>query len=531
MTGFGRHRLRRRSRSVVALTVLLCAALVNVQPAQAEPVPGSGVTRAGEADPAKRPDTAFEPGVKLPGTQVIPGTDEKIAPLRTEMTPTEPKALAGANTGAGLSFPGGSSEKTGADARNYVCTPFITGSVYTGNDPTIGPFSDTYYTAGVQCNFWLEYMYGVSGAIDRTQYYDGEIGYVGSAFQGSGSAGTSAGAFEVQGDLYDGGRQIELIVELVMVASAPWAACDPIPGLRYLACDGLGTYQLHVVLGTGAYNTGLAPPVIRYVALGDSYSAGNGAPHSLDVPTAPDCRRSLQAYSFGIYRGLLPGDRGQPVPIDLPTHKACSGARFDHYNRTQPGAEREQRGWLSPQRTRLVTITLGGNDLGFTDRLTACFTGDCSGAPLLSTVDVDTMRLSLSILYGDIRRNMRADGRLVVLSYPAVLPNPDDPGDWQKNSGNCLLVDAALSNAELRRIWEAASTINSMIQQAVSWANDPRVQFVDALNAFRGHRVCAPSDQQWAAGITIPTTSDTFHPNPLGYGAMAGQIRQQIGIR
>ena len=506
---------------------MLCAVLVNVPPVQAEPAHANGIAPAGKADPAKRPDDMFEPGTKLPETKAVPGTGKKFTPLTTELKPSEPKALAGAD---GIAFSGGSDDASGSGALDYTCTPSILGNVYVGNDPTIGPYSDTYYSADVSCNFWLEYMYGVSAAVDWSPYYEGEIGYVGSAFEGSGSYGSAPGAFEVQGDRYDGGRQVEIILELVLVASAPWAACYPVPGLRYLACDGLGTYQLHVVLGTGPYNTGLAPPVIRYVALGDSYSAGNGAAHNVDVSTAPDCRRSTQAYSYGIASSRLPGDRNQPLPIDLPTHKPCSGARYDHYHRAQPGAEREQRGWLSPYRTRLVTITLGGNDLGFTDRLTTCFLGDCSGAPLLNDTDIAAMQLSLTLLYRDILSNIRPDGRVVVLSYPAVLPNPDDTGDFQKDSGYCTGVNLALSREELRRIYQAAYSINQMTRLAVTDAFDSRIQFVDNLEAFRGHRVCAPDDQRWAAGISIPTTSDTFHPNAAGYGQMAGQIRAQTDV-
>jgi GDSL-like Lipase/Acylhydrolase family len=520
------HWSRRRSRLAVAVTVVLFGLLTNVQPVQAAPDRVSGIAAAGKADPAKkRPADVFAPDPKLPDPNVLPGTDEKVAPLTSELKPTAPKALAGASTDKGLAFAGGSG------VRDYSCTPSIYGSTYVGNDSLIGPYSDTYYTADVSCNFFLEYIYGVSAAVDWSPYYEGEIGYVGTAFEGAGSYGASQGAFEVQGDRYDGGRAVEVILEMYLVASAPWAACNPVPGLRYLACDGLGTLQLHVVLGTGPFGTGLAPPVIRFVSLGDSYSAGNGAPTNVDVSTAPDCRRSTFAYPYGLTGFRLPGDRNQPLPIDLPTHKACSGARYDHFIHTQPGTEREQRGWLNPYRTRLVTITLGGNDLGFSDRLTSCFLGDCAGAPLLNSTDLDAMQLSLTILYRDILRNIRPDGRVVVLSYPAVLPNPNDSGDYQKNSGYCLGVDLALSNAELSRIYEAAYYLNQMIGLAVTQAGDSRIQFVDNLNAFRGHRVCAPDGLRYAAGITIPTTSDTFHPNEAGYGQMAAQIRSQTGIR
>lgn len=511
----------------MAVVAVLCGLLVNVQPVQAEPERENGIAAAGKANPGQRPDDVFTPEPKLPDAKVIPGTDEKIAPLTSELAPAEPKAQAGANTAAGLTFAG---DGSASGVNDYACVPSIYGSTFVGDDAQIGPYSDTFYTADVSCNFWLEYIYGVSAAVDWSPYYEGEIGYVGPAFEGSGSYGASQGAFEVQGDRYDGGRAVEVILELYLVASAPWAACNPVPGLRYLACDGLGTLQLHVVLGTGPFGTGLAPPVIRYTALGDSYSAGNGAPTNVDVSTAPDCRRSTQAYSYALTGGRLPGERGQPLPIDLPTHKPCSGARIADYLTPQPEAGTAQQDWVNPYRTRLVTITMGGNDLGFTDRLTDCFTGYCADAPLLTQADLNAVQARLTAMYQLIRSKMRPDGRLVVLSYPAVLPNPDDPGDYQRGSGNCPIVNTLLSDGELRRIYEAASQLNNVIATATFLTGDSRVQFVDNLNAFRGHRVCAPDDQLWAAGISFPTTSDTFHPNPAGYGQMAGQIRSQIGI-
>jgi lysophospholipase L1-like esterase len=512
----------------VAVAAVLGGLLLNVQPVQAEPERASGIAAAGLADPAKRPDDQFTPGAKRPDSKVLPGTDKKIAPLTSELKPTAPKALSGASKANGLTFSGGGSTSGVTD---YACTPSIYGNTYVGNDAQIGPYSDTFYTADVSCNFFLEYIYGVSAAVDWSPYYEGEIGYVGTAFEGSGSYGASQGAFEVQGDRYDGGRSVEVILEMYLVASAPWGACNPIPGLRYLACDGLGTLQLHVVLGTGPFGTGLAPPVIRYVSLGDSYSAGNGAPTNVDVSTAPDCRRSTFSYPYGLTGFRLPGDRNQPLPIDLPTHKACSGALYDNFINAQAGTDREQRAWLSPYRTRLASITLGGNDLGFTARLTDCFLGDCSGAPLLDDTRLAAMEIQLGILYRDILRNIRPDGRVVVLSYPAVLPNPDDAADYQKDSGNCSIVNTFLSNDELRRIYAAAYFINQMIGVAVRQSNDPRIVFVDTLDAFRGHRVCSPDSIRWAADVSFPTTSDTFHPNSAGYGQMAARIRSAAGIR
>ena len=64
----------------------------------------------------------------------------------------------------------------------------------------------------------------------------------------------------------------------------------------YYACDGLYTDTLHLLLGTGSFSTLLNRPVIRYTALGDSYSAGTGAGSSNYLFPA-ECRRTNTAYS------------------------------------------------------------------------------------------------------------------------------------------------------------------------------------------------------------------------------------------
>ncbi len=524
---------RRRSRLAVAVVAALCGLLAQVQPVQAEPVQAPGIAPAGQADPAKRPGSAFDPGMtKLPGAKVIPGTGKKIAPLTAELKPTAPKALAGAGkaNGAGLAFPGGSTNSTAPGVNDYSCLPRIYGSTYVGNDAGIGPYSDTFYTADVSCNFFLEYMYGVSAAVDWSPHYEGEIGYVGTEFGGSGSYGASYGAFEVQGDLYDGGRAVEVILELYLQASAPWAACNPIPGLRYLACDGLGTLQLHVVVGTGPFGTGLAPPVVRWAALGDSYSAGTGASSYLGSPNPPDCRRSLQTYSYKINGGSLPvGDRGERIALDQPNLKACDGAKtIDMYfTQNNRGAETRQLDYVTG-RTRLVTLTIGGNNLDFVPILKTCIYSDCSGAPLIPPDKASALQDDLVRLYAQVRSQMRRGGRLVVLNYPAFLPNPRDAADPQPSLTRCPVVNSQITTAELNRIYEAVAQASNIISGAIAQLGDPSVTFVDVMDAFRGHRIC--SDDEWANGVNLLDIPETFHPKDRGYLEMAVQTILRTGI-
>ena len=94
------------------------------------------------------------------------------------------------------------------------------------------------------------------------------------------------------------------------------------------------------------------PPPPHYAALGDSYSAGVGS----QVATN-ECGRSPLSYP-ALYKTQ------EGIPDANFNFVACGGA-------TTGTVRHDQLGALSKQ-TDLVTITIGGNDIGFSPLLTAC---------------------------------------------------------------------------------------------------------------------------------------------------------------
>ena len=101
-----------------------------------------------------------------------------------------------------------------------------------------------------------------------------------------------------------------------------------------------------------------------YVALGDSYSSGTGTRTYLGDGTS--CQRSVYAYP-----SLISSARGYALNF-----RACSGAKVADVRSTQLSA-------LTAS-TAYVTISVGGNDAGFTDVLTQCalpsWASNCNGA-------------------------------------------------------------------------------------------------------------------------------------------------------
>ncbi|WP_204004056.1 SGNH/GDSL hydrolase family protein [Micromonospora lutea] len=521
--------LRRRPGVGVPILVVV-GLLAAVQPAVAASAAPTGATAAPTVSAAGESGSteAWEPRPDLPGPVVVPRKGTRAAPFTSSTRPVSPKALPGQEkaTGNGLRAGTGSavrSRTAGAEQdADWYCQEQV------ARRTSVNADADNYsatveYFAELSCNFYLDYAYGVVGVVDRSAGYDGTLLYVGSPFAFNRYYyGATSGGVRIPGDFYDGGRQVEILFELYLLApiGTAWGACGPLPGLRYLLCEGLGTDLLHIVLGTGTLDTGLAAPVIRYTALGDSYSAGTGAPPYLGPPNPATCRRANATYSMQIR-----GDRFRGLPIDRTNLKACHGARISDLTNPRSLEEFAQIEYVKPY-TRLVTVTIGGNDLGFAAKLRDCALSDCGGAPLVTPAELQATQVRLVALYQNILSRMRSDGVLAVLSYPAFLPIPGvDPLPTRLG---CFGTNATIDTAELTRIAEATAQARDMIAAAVRATGDGRIVFVDAFDAFQGHRVC--SDGPWSNGFVISDPEDSFHPNAAGYRAVADRLRQVLGI-
>jgi hypothetical protein len=100
-----------------------------------------------------------------------------------------------------------------------------------------------------------------------------------------------------------------------------------------------------------------------YVALGDSYSSGEG---TFNYDSASEgCHRSPDSYV-----GYIANHANLPNPV----FAACSGAQTDDFYVTNPSnpAESAQLNQLSDANPDVVTLTIGGNDVGFKTVLDAC---------------------------------------------------------------------------------------------------------------------------------------------------------------
>ncbi|MFJ2025687.1 SGNH/GDSL hydrolase family protein [Streptomyces sp. NPDC087897] len=218
-----------------------------------------------------------------------------------------------------------------------------------------------------------------------------------------------------------------------------------------------------------------------YVALGDSYSSGVGAGSYLS--DSGDCRRSTKAYPY------LWQAANSPASFDF---VACSGATTSSVAGTQLG--------VLDASTSLVSVTAGGNDVGFASVMQDCVLG--SEATCISRVNNAVSQMNNSLpgrldsLYDGIRsRAPRA--QVVVLGYPR----------FYQLSGSCI---AGLTEAERTAINKASDALNGVIAKR---AADAGFAFSSVVDEFTGHELC--SGDAWLHSVTLPVYN-SYHPKAAG---------------
>jgi hypothetical protein len=201
---------------------------------------------------------------------------------------------------------------------------------------------------------------------------------------------------------------------------------------------------------------------VQYVALGDSYAAGIGAPYQ-PVPLGRKiCIQSVDKS----YPALL-DDKGR---IDLQANATCPGATT-----TDVGAILDSpQNPLNPE-IRLVTLTVGGADLNFSDVLTTCTldTTACTGAVNDALSLLPDLKSDLTNLYTEIAA-AAPEARIVVTGYPLLFGRP--PIDFS------LDVINAVNNGGV--------ALNKTIEDSVAEANeDGNIDYLDVTEEFREHGV------------------------------------------
>lgn len=292
---------------------------------------------------------------------------------------------------------------------------------------------------------------------------------------------------------------------------------------------------------------GTRPPA-EYVAMGDSFSSGEGVP-VFEAGTADEntneCHQSLDAYPRVLQSNPYMG-------IGSLDFVACSGATTRDVLGLTEGNDPEGK-WHSStdpdqidavtENTDMVTITIGGNDIKFgafgnkcvfgTPELDECDSSSSvyqeSWAIMTDSSRSDYLPDALEDTFQAIADNLTVNNgtaRVYVVGYPYVLTGMSYLSDSIAEPRCSYLSIGEAEGAEA-----IVEKLNEVISQAVSDFFDYRFQFVDATDDpghFAGRELCTING--YFNGIDEGSADEhyTFHPNASGQAAYAALISDFI---
>ena len=241
---------------------------------------------------------------------------------------------------------------------------------------------------------------------------------------------------------------------------------------------------LLVLAAFGVFSAaGSAAAADSYVALGDSYSSGVGTgSYTLDGA----CKRSVYAYPY-LYAQKYTGTSLSFV--------ACSGAKTSDLLANQIQSVTGT--------TTLVTMTIGGNDIGFAGLIYQCTLSDCSAALDTTRANLEArLGASLDSVYSTVKSRAAFGAKIIVLGYPRVF------------SGASCFGTFGISSTERTKANALAESLDQVI---ATHAGNDGVTYKSALGAFTGHAVCSSSP--WLNGLNLFNTGESYHPNRSGNSA------------
>jgi hypothetical protein len=242
-----------------------------------------------------------------------------------------------------------------------------------------------------------------------------------------------------------------------------------------------------------------------WVGLGDSYAAGPLIPNQSLSPLG--CLRSDHNFAHIAAAGHTLAD------------VSCSGAKTTNMTApqsTDAGTNPPQFNALTAD-THVVSLQIGGNDIGFTEILENCATVNPFGSPCRNKytaggVDqihqriVETAPKVAAAIQGIHQRSPGA--RVLVVNYAAILPATGS-GCWPQ-------VPFAFNDVPYLRAKEIE--LNSMLAQQAS-ANG--AQLVDDYTTSLGKDACKSASVRWVEPLVPANAAAPFHPNARGEAGVA----------
>lgn len=263
-------------------------------------------------------------------------------------------------------------------------------------------------------------------------------------------------------------------------------------------------------MAVAAVFAGAAEAAPRYTALGDSFAAGPLIPN----PVTPlGCLKSSNNYGRIAQRTLAFAEFRDAT---------CSGAEtedmFAPQNVSPGGPNPPQLNSLSTE-TQLVTLTIGGNDIGFSDLAQDCVSVLPFGSPCRDRYTRGGDQISARIAATASQVNAVLDeirvrsplAKVLVVNYSAIFPHSGS-GCWPR---------MPVTPRDVAWLRSKHVELNAMLANQAA-ANGATV--VDVYAASAGRDACAGSGTRWVEPYVPGNAAAPLHPNLRGMQAMAAMV-------
>ena len=256
---------------------------------------------------------------------------------------------------------------------------------------------------------------------------------------------------------------------------------------------------------------------LNYVALGDSFSSGEGVEPfdpDTDEEDVNECHRSEKAYSKILSN--VPGAK-----LKLTKFVACSGAMTSNIINVAQWNESSAQ-YTALAGADVVTVSIGGNDVSFEPTIRRCITeasglgipGDCDDALDASEDQVDALDVVLDNALDKIESEIGSETQVYIVGYPHIMPQ-------SRAAFNPVCSAWTFSSTGLSRIWDLTDSLNDVIFDEVV-SRDNRFHYVDPTVEFSGHELCTTTP--YINELTVPLVY-SLHPNEEGQRAYARAIK------
>ena len=279
------------------------------------------------------------------------------------------------------------------------------------------------------------------------------------------------------------------------------------------------------LLATSGIASGTAGASSRspfYVALGDSYTSGPGLPAQLGPQTTPPapaaCQRSSDNYPTIVAKSL-------GIAVD---DVSCLGASTKDVDASQGSGIPAQLSALGPS-TSLVSLGIGGNDLGFSSVVANCASvtpwgatkvgWSCRSHYTVNGVDelvsmVHQVGDRVAALLTDVR-SLAPQARVFVVGYPDIVP---------ANGSGCWPM-LPFSSPDLDYVRSIEADLNDTLSRDASAAGDG---YVNMATPSAAHNACTSATTRWVEPIVPSPGTFPLHPSAVGMAGMARVLEGAI---